>query len=73
FEVGRDWIPLGVWRFREVTAAALERPPERFQSLEEALERVRPRLELPLERYLAKSAVIRTLVSQGTLTGPKSL
>lgn len=73
FEVGRDWIPLGVWRFREVTAAALERPPERFQGLEEALERVRPRLELPLERYLAKSAVIRTLVSQGTLTGPKSL
>ncbi|MCS7094945.1 MAG: hypothetical protein NZ988_03945 [Thaumarchaeota archaeon] len=73
FEVGRGWIPLGVWRFREVTAAALESPPERFQTLEEALERIRPRLELPLERYLARSAVIRMLVAQGTLTGSRTL
>lgn len=67
FEVGRGWIPLGVWRFREVTAAALEGRYERFGDLREALEHIAPLLEIPMGRYLSRSALIRHLTLQGRL------
>ncbi|MEM2232717.1 MAG: hypothetical protein QXP81_04180 [Nitrososphaerota archaeon] len=67
FEVGKGWIPLGVWRFREITAAALEGRYERFGDLREALDHIAPFLEIPMGRYLSKSALIRHLTRQGSL------
>ncbi|MCJ2532174.1 MAG: hypothetical protein LN413_07755, partial [Candidatus Thermoplasmatota archaeon] len=56
-EVYREWIPLGVWRFREVAREAFRRRGRRFSSLEEALEVLRGRLRIPLDRWLQKSTL----------------
>jgi len=64
FEVFPGWIPLGVWRFREIVRKALETPHTRCQTLREVLEVVAPRLRLPLESYLRKSRLIPLLKGQ---------
>jgi len=68
FEVLPGWIPLGVWRFREICRKALERPGARFQTLKEALENIAPRLRIPIERYLETSRLISFLRGQPKLT-----
>ena len=35
-EVYEDWVPLGVWRYRELARAALQKKPLRFASLDQA-------------------------------------
>lgn len=67
FEVRPGWIPLGVWRFREIVKAALEKPPIRTETLEEALSVVERGPTLPLRRYLSKSVLIRHLRQQTRL------
>jgi hypothetical protein len=67
-EVYRDWIPLGVWRYREIARAALRQPPASFDSLEEALVALRPRLHLRLERWLQASHLLKFLARQRRLT-----
>jgi hypothetical protein len=54
-EVYREWIPLGVWRFRELARRALDSGGRRFSTLQEALEVLRGRLRIPLDRWLAGS------------------
>ncbi len=68
FEIGPGWIPLGVWRFREIVRKALEKPCERFHTLEEALNAVRGRVKMPLQKYLHKSRLINFLAKQQRLT-----
>ncbi|GBC70022.1 hypothetical protein HRbin01_01729 [archaeon HR01] len=58
FEVSPGWIPLGVWRFREIVKRALEGGGEKFGDLGEALEHLRTRLKMPLERYLRASKIL---------------
>jgi len=67
FEVDRGWIPLGVWRFREVVRAALEAGPLKFSSLEEVIEYIEPRLRLKVEEYIRRSALIPALIGQSRL------
>jgi len=67
-EVFRDWIPLGVWRFREIARAALEAAPVHFASLDEALTHLRGVLTLPLENWLARSQVIAYARRQRRIT-----
>ncbi|MBS7609470.1 hypothetical protein KEJ19_02725 [Candidatus Bathyarchaeota archaeon] len=57
-EVGRDWIPLGVWRFRELAREALRRPPIKFDTLEEALSELKTRLEIPMAKWIRASRLI---------------
>jgi hypothetical protein len=57
-EVYREWIPLGVWRFRELCREALRKPPLKFNTLEESLVELRKRLRLPLDRWLRKSKIL---------------
>ncbi len=64
FEVDRGWIPLGVWRFREVTRAALESEPLKLQSLGEALEIMGKRLKIGVAEYLRSSKVTQHLLKQ---------
>jgi len=58
-EVGAGWIPLGVWRFREICREAFRRPPTKFGSLEEALGEVGKRLALPVCVWADQSRLIR--------------
>lgn len=67
-EVYPDWIPLGVWRYRELARAALAKAPASFPTLEEALAALRPRLRLQLENYRAKSVVLKYLAEQRRIT-----
>ncbi len=57
-EVGKDWIPLGVWRFRELARAALGNPPVKVDTLPEALQELSKRLELPMDRWVARSRLL---------------
>jgi len=67
FEVDRGWIPLGVWRFRELTRVALESGGRRFDSLDEALSYVGSRLRIPLSKYLSRSRLVPFILSQSRL------
>ena len=58
-EVLEEWIPLGVWRFREISREALRKPPQRFSGLDEALGEIGKRLKWPLERWLTQSVLLR--------------
>ena len=67
-EVYPEWIPLGVWRFREICREALRRQPIVLNTLEEALDEMGKRLRLPLARWLERSEILRWLKSQTRLT-----
>jgi hypothetical protein len=67
-EVYPEWIPLGVWRFREICREALRREPGRFNTLEETLNEMRKRLRLPLPRWLERSEILQWLKAQTRLT-----
>ncbi|TLZ58868.1 MAG: hypothetical protein E6K13_10545, partial [Methanobacteriota archaeon] len=54
-EVYKDWIPLGVWRYREIARAALASPGEKFETLDQAIDSLRGRLRLRIERWLTAS------------------
>lgn len=63
-EVSRDWIPLGVWRFRELARAALAKPPETYETLSEALAAMGRRVTLRLGNWMRQSVLIPYLQKQ---------
>jgi hypothetical protein len=67
-EVYPEWVPLGVWRFREICREALRSQPIIFNSLEEALNEMGKRLRLPLPRWIKRSEILRWLKTQTRLT-----
>jgi hypothetical protein len=52
-------VPVGVWEVRENVRYAMNKPPKRFNTVNEALEDIGTRLTLPINRYLAKSTILR--------------
>ncbi len=66
-EVYPEWIPLGVWRFREIAREALRQPARRFAGLKEALEVLGGRLKIPVERWLDRSRVYAFCTQQRRL------
>lgn len=66
-EVYPEWIPLGVWRFREICREALKKEPKEYDTLKESLDEVRKRLRLPLERWTDKSDILRWCKTQKRL------
>ncbi|HLB66894.1 MAG TPA: hypothetical protein VJN63_00220 [Thermoplasmata archaeon] len=67
-EVHRGWIPLGVWRYREIARAALSRPPSKFSRIDDAEAWLRARLQLPLENWWRASVLRRYLRDQRRIT-----
>jgi hypothetical protein len=67
-EVYPEWIPLGVWRFREISREALRKKPLRYNTLNESLEKLQKKLQLPLESWLQKSQVLPWHTKQRRLT-----
>ena len=58
-EVSDNWIPLGVWRFRELCREALKGEPIRTSNMDEALTFLSSRLRLPIQRWIRISEVLR--------------
>ncbi|OLD34811.1 MAG: hypothetical protein AUI50_04965 [Crenarchaeota archaeon 13_1_40CM_2_52_14] len=54
-EVTKEWVPLGVWRFRELARRALVGNPSRFTTLEDSLSEVRTRLIIPYWNWVDAS------------------
>ena len=67
-EVYDDWIPLGVFRYRELARAALAKPPATFATLDEAEAEVGRRLRLPLENWWRSSVLRAYLRGQRRIT-----
>jgi hypothetical protein len=66
-EVTRDWVPLGVWRFRELARRALTGDPSRFASLEDALTEARKRLLIPYRNWAGASHLLTYYKTQKSL------
>jgi hypothetical protein len=67
-EVMNDWIPLGVWRFRELAKEALSRPHAAFDTLDLALGEVEKRLRSPIRPWLGASRLYKYLREQRRLS-----
>lgn len=66
-EVLNDWIPLGVWRFRELARDALANPPLAFDTLDLALAEVGNRLKSPIQPWLNASRLYKYMREQKRL------
>ena len=62
------YIPLGVWQVRENVREALENEYERFGSLNEVLDHIRPKMRIPVERWVSRSVLIRERTNQKKIT-----
>lgn len=67
-EVYPEWIPLGVWRFRELSREALQHPPVKRASLSAALHVLTHRLQLPLQKWIEQSSILPWVKHQTRLT-----
>jgi len=66
-EVTKEWVPLGVWRFRELARRALTGDPSRFVSLEETLSETRKRLLIPYHNWAGASRLLSYYKQQSVL------
>ncbi len=66
-EVYRDWVPLGVWRFRELARRALKGPGWRSGSLDEGLGEVWRRLRIPAVEWLRADRLLGYYKQQSQL------
>lgn len=67
-EVYDEWVPLGVWRYRELARVALSKGSLRFPTLEEAEAELGRRLRLPLENWWRASTLRAYLRGQRRIT-----
>ncbi len=67
-EVYDDWIPLGVFRYRELARAALARRPASFATLDDAELEIGRRLRLPLANWWRASVLRSYLRGQRRIT-----
>lgn len=64
----QQWVPLGVWRFREIAKRALSGPMKKFTALEEAANEVGLHLRVPIRCWLQKSTILKEFQDQTLLT-----
>ena len=67
-EVTKEWVPLGVWRFRELARRALTGDPSRFTTLEEAFLEARKRLLIPYRNWAGASRLLSYYKTQKQLS-----
>jgi hypothetical protein len=64
----QQWVPLGVWRFREIAKRSLATNIKKYHSLEEALSEIGSHLRIPMHRWLETSKVYAEYRTQTKLT-----
>ena len=60
-------MPIGVWNVREHVREALRRPPRKFSTPREALEHLATRLDIPMDRWIKTSEVLKHVLFQRAL------
>jgi len=60
-------MPVGVWNVREHVRDALRRPPVKLNTPTEALQYLAARLDIPMDRWVRTSEVLRHVLYQRAL------
>ncbi|MFW9848705.1 MAG: hypothetical protein ACFFF4_06170 [Candidatus Thorarchaeota archaeon] len=63
-----QWVPLGVWRFREIAKRALTSAGKTFTTLREAIEEIGNHLRNPVINYINASQLYKEFTTQTHLT-----
>ena len=61
-------LPVGVWQVRENVRNAMQQPPKKYDTLDEALKGTMGRLSIGLDRWLEAGALLRHTLNQRKLT-----
>ena len=61
-------MPVGVWQVRENVRNAMKQTPLRFNTLEEALSRIASQFQIPLQKWVQKSKLLKGALFQKRLT-----
>jgi DNA repair protein NreA len=60
-------MPIGVWNVRESVRRALKEPYRKFDTLHEAIVHVSEKMDIPLQRWIKNSAIIKNQLYQRRL------
>ena len=64
-EVGKGYaIPLGVWQVRENVRNAMKQKPFKYNTLKAALTRIASQFQIPLERWIERSSLLKDALFQ---------
>jgi hypothetical protein len=63
-----QWVPLGVWRFREIAYRSLSKPGKTFGTLDEAVSEVGRYLRNPVQNYIESSHIYKEYTTQTRIT-----
>jgi hypothetical protein len=66
-EVTKEWVPLGVWRFRELARRAFQGPIVEKETFDMALFEILKRLQIPREYWLRASRITTHFKKQSSL------
>ena len=61
-------MPVGVWHTRESIREALRHEPKKFDTLQNALKYISTKLEIPVERWIEKTQLLRNFICQTRLS-----
>jgi hypothetical protein len=61
-------MPVGVWQVRENVRNAVRQVPLKYNTLEEALTRIASQFQIPLERWIERSRLLRDALFQRRIT-----
>ncbi|MFW9965369.1 MAG: hypothetical protein ACFFCX_17485, partial [Candidatus Sifarchaeia archaeon] len=64
----QQWVPLGVWRFREIAKRALETNVKSYSTIEEALNEIAQHFRIPMHRWLETSKIYPIFMNQTKVT-----
>ena len=60
-------LPVGVWNVREAVRSSLKKEYKKCESLKEVLEEIRMFMDIPVERWIKNSAILKDLMLQRRL------
>ena len=60
-------MPVGVWNVREAVREALKNKPQTFSDMRQALQHVSEKMEIPIDRWIKVSAIIKDQLRQKKL------
>jgi hypothetical protein len=61
-------MPVGVWQVRENVRNAMRQKPYKFKTLEEALQFIANRLQIPIRQWIMRSVLLKNVLFQKKIT-----